>query len=164
MIVETGSEAEFKRSLIYGHGETIRLALNRMNDRWLRVQFWSEAKGCPVSVDMDCDLPPHNAMLHIGTYVLRYGLSFDLTARVKCNGSRGHFSEERVWTFDKAPARTGPAGESLPALSGEASLRVRQMDFSANKPGAGSRSDRPVSRGSADAAARRAAPLPGFGL
>jgi len=132
MMIERGTPEQFKRSLIYGWGDTVRATLMRMNDRWLTVEYWACSRGL-VAADMNCTLDRHHALLHIGTYVLRYGIPFDLVARVDCHPSGRRPSEKCMWTFTKTPARTGPSGESLPAIPAQA-VRVRQMDFSGYRP------------------------------
>lgn len=164
MIVESGTAEQFKHSLIYGWGDTVRTTMERMNDKWLTVEYWAEVDGL-VTADMTSTLDRHHAMLHIGTYVLRHGLAFDLLARVSCRSFRqGKEAEKCEWSFDKAPARTGPAGESLPAVPAQA-LRVRQVGVSDNRQRGGSAGlNRPTRGRAANERARRAGALHGFRL
>jgi len=165
MIVESGNYEQFKRSLIYGWGDTVRTTLERMNDKWLTVEYWAAVDGL-VTADMTCMLDRHHAMLHIGTYVLRHGLAFDLVARVSCRS----IGREEVtlckceWAFDKSPARTGPAGENLPAIPAQAA-RVRELRVSGNRQHGGATGLSRTTRGrAANERARRAGALHGFRL
>jgi len=164
MMVESGSYAQFKHSLIYGWGDTVRTTLERMNDKWLTVEYWAAVDGL-VTADMTCTLDRHAAMLHIGTYVLRHGLAFDLMARVSCRSfGQGKETQKCEWCFDKAPARTGPAGESLPAIPAQAA-HVRELRLSHNSQRGGTAGPNRTTRGrAANERARRANTLHGFRL
>jgi len=126
MLIESGTDAQFKHSLLCGWDDTVRVTLEHMDGRWLHVDNWGwfhsrhfDTTGLVVA-NMTSSLDQIGTRLYLESCILRHGLAFELEARVTC--SFFNRPDRRIWMFEKAPARTGSAKQSVSAVPARSSV------------------------------------------
>lgn len=101
MIVETGDDRRFKRSLFYDLQEQSQPVLAGLADRSMKVGSW-HAFGGLVQVECTTKLDQIAAWLHINTYVLKYGLNFELVVTCCCKHEKSGNQFVHKWFWNPA--------------------------------------------------------------
>ena len=133
MIVEQGTYAQFKDSLLYGTRRQAYMALMAMSEPCFKLENWwmmrldqMEGDVCGVFVTT---LDSMDARLHVETHIFRSGLNFELTVAVGREGLPTHY-----WRYSKQPpaksASPKSARQSVPAHPSPAWPKFRELHLS----------------------------------